>query len=153
MVKIGTVAETAIWLNGEETPEHLKRWREKDLPDLMQIYEYENGVILGDIEFDEFLPIDERVPEVPDHIRGIDVRLLVATATVIRYADPKIMPKPFLEDLRYEDRALLRRATRKAHKANSPDVLPLSDERCDEIIEYLGQETAERVLDDAIKNQ
>lgn len=153
MVELGTVVETAIWLNGEETPEQQKRWKEEDLPALMQVYEYENGVILGDLDFTELLPIDERVPEVPDHIRGIDVRLLLATTQVIRYADPKVMPRSFIEDIAYEDLQLLRDATRSAHKKNSPEVPRLSDKRCDEIIEYLGPETADRVLHDAIKAQ
>lgn len=153
VARLGQTIETSIWLNGQETVGELIKWKTKDLPDLMHIYEYENGVILGEIEFEELLPIDDRVPEVPDHIRGIDVRLLVATARVDRYAAPKIMPKPFLEELSFEDRDKLRKATRRAHQANAPEMPALSNERCDEVIEALGQETAERVLDDAIKTQ
>ncbi len=152
-MKPGMVAENAIWLNGEETDEQLRLWKEVELPKNFGNIEKKFGIILGEIWFEEKLPGDERVPEVPDHIHGIDVRLLVASCIVLDYGKPPEPITSFLEDLAFEDLELLRGITRRKHQKSNPGHKKLSDKRCDEVIEAVGPEAAEMVLHDAIKGR
>ncbi len=150
-MKPGQIIEAAVWLNGEETPEEMARWKTVDLPDMFKIAEFENGIMLGEIWYEEKELTDERVPEVPDHIHGDNVKLLVGCAKVLRFTKPTPKEKSFLDDLKFEDLQLLRRITVAAHLEKYPDYKgELSDKRCDAIIEELGPEIAERVLWEAV---
>jgi hypothetical protein len=142
----GQIATVAIWLSGQETVEQIKDYKEKQIPKMLDIASYEYGVILGDVSFEEKLPTDDRVPEVPDHIHGINVRLLVAEAEVLRYSSPKAIPKRWMDDLDAVDLAYLRGITRRTSGRK------LSDAECDEVIEQIGPRAAENALREAIKS-
>lgn len=144
-MKAGQVAEIAIWLNGAETDEHLRRWKEEEIPAIMQRTAENYGVSLGPVQFKELRPGQDRVPQVPNHIHGIDVRLLVAEAPVV----PKAVyaakaATSFVNDLTKTDLAKLRNITRHAYfKKNK---VRLGDKECDAVIDQLGVEVAMRDL-------
>lgn len=127
-MKIGDLAECAIWLDGTETEAHLKQWAH-DCP-FMMANTHEPKLKLGPVDFELKRPGQDRVPRVPDHVKGPDVRLLVATAEVIGFE--QVRKDSFLSELSEADLVRLRAATRKAHGRNLPDNV------CDQIIERLG---------------
>lgn len=135
-VKPGDLAECAIWLDGTETEAMLSQWA-TDCPYVMANSQ-EPALKLGPINFEIKRPGQDRVPSVPDHIKGPDVRLLVATAEVLGF-EP-VRRESFLNELREADLVKLRKATRKAHGRK------LSDAVCDQIIERLGPVAATQDL-------
>jgi hypothetical protein len=148
-MKPGEQIELAIWLTGTETPEHIKRFKEIDAPAIAKATEQQNGVAIGPLRFTIKKPGDDRVPKVPDHIKGPDVRLLVCEAETYD-APPSVISVGglgFIHDLTPEDLARLRKLTRRAHAKVSPGDR-LSDKHCDTIIESLGPDVAVRTLRD-----
>lgn len=137
-MKIGDVIETAIWLTGEENQEMRSRY-ERDVTEAIDCLCQEQHYLHGPVRFTEKKPGQDRVPEVPDHIHGINVRLLVAEAEVIAPA-PQTVQGSFTANLDKKDLDRLRTITRqirlKLHKQR------LTDEECDEVIEELGPEAA-----------
>lgn len=147
-MKPGDIAEVAIWLSGEETPEQIDQWKTVDCPAIMKQTEQQCGVAIGSIVFTIKRPGGERVPPVPDHIHGPDVRLLVGEATVAYRPQYTIRPSTaFVQDLDQKDRERLRQITRRAHARTHPGDR-LTDRHCDAIIEALGPDVAVKTLRD-----
>lgn len=145
MIHPGDMFEMAIWLNGEETPENVKRWKEETCKNAVSDAEAEHNVIIGPVSFLIKRPGEDRVPQVPDHIKGIDVRLLVAQATVFAFK-PTLNDGPgFIHDVEPNDLAVLRKATREAHSKRYPGQR-LNNKQCDQIINSLGPEVALKTL-------
>ena len=138
-MRIGDTSETAVWLNGEETLEQMKHFK-----GMVKEYFDElgnmKGFYHGPIKWTEKFPGGERVPPVPDHIQGINVRLLVAEADVVAEI-PRAARCKFVNDLDKKDLKHLRDVTRKNYAMKHPGVM-LTDLECDEIIEEIGPEVA-----------
>jgi hypothetical protein len=138
IVNIGDIIESAIWLTGEESLELRKRYK-RDVIESIDYLCQEQRYLHGQIQFTEKKPGQDRVPEVPDHIQGINVRLLVAEAEVVGKA-PETSIGSFTANLDRVDldrlRAITRRIRLKLYKQR------LTDEECDEVIEELGPEAA-----------
>lgn len=146
MVKVGDVVETAMWLCGRETPEQRQAF-EDDVRAAMLRAQDEHGVVLGAVVYVEKRPGDDRVPPVPDHIAGPDVRLLVAEAKAI-CAMPHfdLAESRFVDELEPDDLARLRKITRDGYARMMAQhgftMPPLTDRQCDTIISDLGPEAA-----------
>lgn len=141
---IGEVIESAIWITGDESEELRNRYTHDvtlAIADLCR----EQGVIHGPIQWLEKAPGSERVPAVPDHIKGSRVRLWVAEATVLEYA-PQTSTGSFIANLDQKDLVRLRLLTRRAAKRS------LSDADCDQIIESFGPEAAVETLRAAVRH-
>ncbi len=141
-MKPGETVHSAIWVNGTETPALMERWQTDVLKDMLEVASAEN-VALTPLRWTEKAPGDDRVPEVPDHIQGPSVKLLVAEA------DVKALPSTgnFLAELEPRDLALLRRLTREGYqrwwaKTFSDRCRPLSNPQCDTLINDIGVEAA-----------
>jgi hypothetical protein len=127
-LKIGDLAECAIWLDGTEPEAMLRQW--KTDCGFMMANSQEPRLMLGPLTFEIKRPGEDRVPQVPDRIKGPDVRLLVASAEVLGFE--AMHKQSFLNELSEADLVRLRKATRKAHGRKLPDGV------CDQIIERLG---------------
>ena len=145
-LKAGDVVEFAIWLTGAETERELQHWKTVVIPKVHADTIAQHHVELSPFSFTEKKPGTERVPPVPDHVKGPDVRLLVAEAKVGRSTRKEIVrASGFVHDLTKDDLAKLRKITRRAHRRTHPgDVL--SDKAADQVIEYLGPEAAVKTL-------
>lgn len=141
----GRLIETAIWLDGTETDEDMRRWKEETIPASIRDVERRDKVLTGPITFTEKRPGDDRVPPVPKHIHGPNVRLLVAEAMVVGAAKP-IIEVGFIGDLTDEDLVKLRRLTRGAYAKQNPTHPALTDRQCDQIINMLGPQSAVATL-------
>lgn len=138
--------EVSIWLNGEETEEHLRRWKTEQVPMLFQRAAQDNNVVISEPAFTILYPGQDRVPPVPDHIRGIDVRLLLAEATVLSERPVALKAQPgFVYDLTTEDLARLRKITRTALRKEHPGMT-FNNFQVDAVIEYLGPDVAVKTL-------
>ena len=138
-MKPGETIETAIWLNGTETPELLARFQ-ADAAEIMLEVAMSEGVALTPLRWATKQISDERVPEVPDHIQGPDVRLLVAEADVMENVTKDI--SRFLSELEPRDLVRLRRVTRDAYARQWPGQTVLTNRQCDTLINDLGPEAA-----------
>jgi hypothetical protein len=127
-MKIGDLAECAVWLDGTETDQMLRQWKTDCA--YMMVNGHEPKLKLGPISFELKRPGEDRVPAVPDRIKGPDVRLLVATAEVVGFDLTK--RASFVDELNEGDLMKLRKATRRVHGRNLPDAI------CDQIIDRLG---------------
>ncbi len=127
-MKIGELTECAIWIDGTESEAALRQW--KIDCSFMMANAQEPRLKLGPVTFEIKRPGEDRVPQVPDHIAGPNVRLLIATAEVVGF-EP-LHRESFLNELSEADLMRLRKATRKAHGKTLPDGV------CDQIIERLG---------------
>ena len=139
-MKLGDQIESAMWMDGTETELQVQT-HHAHVAAAISVLCYEQGWECGPTTFTEKQPGDECVPQVPDHISGPKVRLLVAEATV---TGKKVETKPdsFVANLDRKDLARLRKMTRVAHAKHMPSNGVLSDTQCDEIIEQLGPEAA-----------
>lgn len=135
----GDVLEIAIWLDGTETPALRARF-DKDLCTNLAEMAGIEGMIIGPLIMAEKRPGEDRVPKVPDHIQGPDVRLLVGEARVICRQPFFALPGSFVGDLDRKDLARLREITRRA----APEQL--SDMECERIIEEIGPAAAIEAL-------
>lgn len=142
-MKPGETLESAIWLDGCETDMDLRRFK-SDVIDAIDKACAENNLLRAPVRFIEKKPGEDRVPPVPDHIQGLDVRLLVAEADITGYA-PKPGARAFVGDLDKKDLDQLRVMTRRAYEASNPGKT-LNDYECDDVIEELGPDTALRTL-------
>lgn len=147
-MKPGDVIEAAIWLNGEEQPHMIESFKKSVLTNtknqLKDMY-LEPGEFTWTIK----RPGEDRVPEVPKEITGLDVRLLVGEAMVFPTKRHVILKQSgFVYDLTKEDLNRLRRLTRQAHAKIQPGA-GLNDKQCDAIIEYLGPDVALKTLRNA----
>jgi len=130
-MRLGDIIESGIWVTGDE-PESMRKWYEGQVSEAMCYLASEQGFNLGPVMFTEKHPMDDRVPEVPDHIQGSRVRLLVGEAVVESVIDRG----SFIANLEYEDLQRLRTITRK--KAGRP----LQDWEADQVIDMLGPDAA-----------
>lgn len=146
-MKAGDIAEVAIWMTGTETPEHLHHWKTVICRTIAEEAERQHHVTLGPWTFAEKRPGEDRVPPVPDHVHGPDVRLLVAEAKIGPGRPVILKESGFVADLDKNDLERLRIITRRVHARKAPGDR-LSDRHCDQIIEALGPETAVKTLSD-----
>ncbi len=135
-----TVEPQAMWLDGTETPELLERYRQ-DVLNAMLALAQSQGLALTPIRWSQKLPGEDRVPEVPDHIQGPSVYLLVAEAEVMACLET-YDPGNFLAELEPRDLLRLRGVTRKAYAKQFPGREPLSDRQCNTLINDLGPDAA-----------
>lgn len=127
-MKIGDLAECAVWIDGTETEAMLRQWKADCA--FMMSQGHEPKLMLGPLSFEIKRPGEDRVPPVPDRIKGPDVRLLIASAEVLGFEI--VAKQSFLDELDRKDLKKLRAATRKAHGKHLPDTI------CDQIIDRLG---------------
>lgn len=113
----------------------LRQWK-ADCGYLMSRSNGEPVLKLGPVSFEIKRPGQDRVPQVPAHVSGPDVRLLIATAEVLGFELAK--RSSFVDELSPRDLQRLRSATRNTHRG------PLSDEMCDQIIDQMGPVSAAR---------
>lgn len=139
-MKPGETVETAIWVNGTETPELLAQFKQ-DVLNAMLSSSLSQGMALTPLRWVEKRPGEERVPEVPNHIQGPSVRLLVAEADVMACLET-YDPGKFLADLEPRDLMRLRRVTRKAYAKQFPGRRRLSDQQCHTLINDIGPDAA-----------
>lgn len=141
----GDLAEIAIWLTGEEPEPQIAHWKTVVCAHVAQEAAEQNNVEFGPWEFVEKHPGEDRVPPVPAHIHGPDVRLLVGAAKIGPVRPVIVRESGFVEDLKKDDLAKLRRLTRRAHAKENPGQ-KLTDRQCDQIIEMLGPDVAVKTL-------
>ena len=140
----GDRVECAIWLSGTETEQEIARWKTVDCHEIARRTEEHHGVALGPWTFVIKRPGEERVPPVPEHIQGPDVRLLVGEC-VAGQGRPKVeRATGFVADLGKHDLEKLRRITRRARRKAGGGLLTNSE--CDQIIEALGPQVALKEL-------
>lgn len=142
-MELGDVIESAIWITGDESHTTRERYKQ-DVRYCIDKLCTEEGFDHGPVVFIEKRPGDDRVPEVPDHVQGSRVRLLVAEAQIT--GDLVINSKgSFVANLDRKDLLRLRQLTRnqwmKTHKGQT-----LSDSECDGYIEMYGPEAAIETL-------
>ena len=147
-MKIGDTVESAIWLNGDESLEQRQRF-ETDVSHVIDLMCQEHNVFHGPVRFIEKRPGEERVPEVPDHVQGQRVRLLVAEADITAER-PVENPGSFIANLDRMDLLRLRKLTREAHRKQNDGGL--SDHQCDAIIEQYGPEAALETLRKGVRH-
>lgn len=149
-LNIGMPLETAIWLTGAETEAELERWKQECSAELGG-FSLEQEITLTAPAWIEKRPGEDRVPPVPDHISGPNVRLLICEARVAGPAKPAILAATgFVADLDARDLARLRDITRRAHANLYPVAALLTDAQCDDVIERLGPDTALKTLRDGV---
>ncbi len=150
ILKPGDVLEAAVWLDGRETAKHRSLY-EADLREQLARVGDLYGMVIGPLIWAEKQHGEDRVPRVPDHIAGPDVRLLVAEAHVVcRMPDYTVGDGSFVHELDPADLARLREFTRHAHAWRNPGERRLTDAECDAVIERIGPETALRTLKEAV---
>lgn len=141
----GDLLEVAIWMTGTETAREIEHWKTVVCRDIAAEAEERNRVTVGPWTFTEKPVGAERVPPVPDHVSGPNVRLLVAEAKVGPGRPVILKETGFSADLEKNDLARLRNLTRKAHTKTHPGDR-LTDHQCDQIIEALGPDVAVKTL-------
>jgi len=137
-MEIGDVIENAIWMTGDE-PEGMKERYKSDVLGTFDDLCEKEGVVYGPITMHELKPGDHRCPEVPDHVQGSRVRLLVLESTVVK----KLVVEgesSFVGNLDRADLVKLRKITRDRAAKNLKRIL--SNDECDYIIETLGPDAA-----------
>ena len=140
-MKLGDVVESAIWATGEESPDMRARY-ELDVRSAIGYLCYSKGFVPGPVTFVEKRPEEDKVPDVPEHVSGQRVRLLVGEAIVVekRVVSPS---GSFVANLEYQDLVRLRTIIRREALVNG---LAMSDSECDSIIEQIGPEAAVETL-------
>lgn len=144
----GDVLESAIWLDGTETVAERARFA-NDVAEAMRAWGRRHGREIGPVTWIEKRPGDDRVPPVPDHIAGPNVRLLVAEAMIVTEGPIQRAKVGFVDDLEPSDAALLRRVTRRAYRRQYPNRRThpdLTDRQCDTLINDLGPDAAVETL-------
>jgi len=139
--EVGDTLEAAIWLDGRETVLERSRFV-LDAEDALYQAGARHGRVLGSVRWSEKRPGDDRVPPVPEHIQGPNVRLLVAEATVVNVVGVERALPGFAHDLELDDLARLRRVTRRQYRREYPDQPELTDRQCDTLINDLGPAAA-----------
>lgn len=138
-MKLDDLIESAIWITGDESQLTRKRY-EQDVIQAIDDLCSEEGFERGPVSFIEKLPGSDRVPEVPDHVHGSRVRLLVCEALIIGKS-VLTSAGSFVDNLDRKDLMRLRIITRTAWIKRNPGQV-LTDGECDHYIEQLGPETA-----------
>jgi hypothetical protein len=139
-MKLGDLAEYAIWVDGTESEQMLRQWK-ADCAYVMS-HSQEPALKLGPLSFEIKRPGEDRVPPVPGRIKGPNVRLLVATAEVIGFET--LRAESFVSGLDKRDLNRLRKATREAQGRHLPDAI------CDQIIDRMGPVAAGALAERAL---
>lgn len=147
-MKPGDLAEIAIWMTGTEPVQHVEHWKTVVCPSIARESEDRDNIVFGPWTFIEKRPGDERCPQVPAHIHGPDVRLLVGTAKIGQGRPVITHESGFVADLTKDDLSRLRKLTRQAHSKMHPGDR-LTDRHCDQLIEALGPDVAVKTLQDS----
>lgn len=134
-MKIGQVVENAMWVTGDESDAMVDGYKRQVETSITLLCD-ELGFIHGPVLWKTLRPEDDRVPEVPDHIQGQQVRLLVGESVVLA-RKPVTPVGSFVANLDRVDLERLRILTRRA--SGHADM---TDAQCDEVIEQLGPEAA-----------
>lgn len=137
-MKTGDVVENAVWITGDE-PQGMCEQYKKDVVASIDDLCQEMGFYHSPVSFIEKRPEEADVPEVPDHIQGQRVRLLLGSATVMGKV-PETIEGSFVANLDQKDLGRLREITRKAHAKAYGTIIGYK--KCDEIIEALGPDAA-----------
>ena len=137
-MKLGDDIENAIWMTGDE-PEGMKERYKKEISDTFDVLCATEGFEHGPIRVLELRPGDNRCPEVPDHIQGSKVRLLVVEATLVRQLVTETKGS-FINELERKDLMKLRKITRDRGVKDLGRII--SNAECDEVIEELGPDAA-----------
>lgn len=145
MIKPGECFETGFWMTGSESEPQITACC-RDMEAAFKKLALDAGVIIAPAIFTIKVPGDERVPEVPHHVRGHCVTLLVGEARIVGWAPQASPAGSFVQDLDLIDRARLRAITRRAHKNAHPSAARLSDADCDRMAEQIGPESAGRAI-------
>lgn len=136
-MKIGETVTASAWLTGKETPDLRAMWEARAV-EAIDILCEQHGFLHGPVRYEALPPkSDRRVPEVPNHLSGPNVRLLVAEADItgIRLIDNRA----FVGDLDPKDLQRLRQINYE-NAAKRGVFLTIAE--CDDIIEELGPEAA-----------
>jgi len=141
-MKLGDVIENAIWMTGDESVDLKAKYRNDVLGTMDDLCERE-GFIHGPITMHELRPGDDRCPEVPSHIHGSRVRLLVVESTLVTKLVVDSVPS-FVDNLERADLVKLRKITRDRVAKDLKRII--SNKECDEIIEMLGPDAAVSAL-------
>ena len=149
-MKIGDTLEAALWLSGGEPDWHIDL-EKSEIQEGFRSVQAEHHVLLAPVTYYELRPGDDRVPDVPKHVDGPDVRLVVGETRVIAHT---ALPATgsFLFDIDRADLARLRDITRREHQRRRPRERALLDAECDALIEALGPVIAARMVKAAIDN-
>jgi hypothetical protein len=145
--RIGLPVEVAVWLTGRETDDMIERFKRDCMAELGR-FGLERDCVMGPATFVEKLPGEDRVPQVPAHVSGPAVRLLVCEAHVVATGMGEAVTKAtgFVYDLDRRDLERLRKITRRAYQRRHPEQAMLTDAECDAIIEEIGPESAIKTL-------
>jgi len=130
-MRIGDLIESGIWVTGDEPP-GMRAQYEQDVRDAISYLCYEHGFVSGPVMFTEKHP-ESDVIEVPDHIHGSRVRLLVGEAAVVEKRVETSIGS-FVANLELSDLKKLREIIRRYR--------PMNDAECDELIEQIGPDAA-----------
>lgn len=152
-MKHGEPVESAFWLDGTEDEELLKGIKGKIVNKLLEQANKHN-LTVGKVHFEELDPLSDRVPAVPDHIQGPNVRLLVGWS--LAQYKPMYGPKydtPHMDDLTKESRQRLREKTKEMYAKKHPNEPPLTDKEADVFAEQLFPRTAAAELKEAIDSE
>jgi len=145
-MKPGDWLEAAVWLNGTETPELIVQFKRDIEFSFAQSANNYNVILRPEMEVEMLSPGDDRVPQVPPHISGPDVKLLVCSNVVVERKPELIVGHTgFVDDLEHKDLVLLRRITRMSYRKSHPGMA-LNNKQCDVIINHLGPDAALRTL-------
>lgn len=142
-MKVGEYIESAIWITGDESPEIRTRY-ERDVMQAVADLCSEEGFEHGPVIFTEKRPGDDRVPQVPDHVHGSRVRLLVGEAQIIGNS-VTTSEGSFIANLDKKDLVRIRAITRNGLAKHRPDYV-MTDNECDQYIEQYGPEAAVETL-------
>ena len=143
MPEIGDLIESAIWITGDESQSTRVRYEQdvrQAIADLCEEAGFENGPVT----FIEKRPGDDRVPQVPDHVQGSRVRLLVGESQILG----KLVATSegsFVANLDKKDLLRLRVITRRERLKQQPDAV-MTDSECDQYLEQYGPEAAIETL-------
>jgi len=146
-MKPGDTFEAAIWLSGKETVAIREQYR-KDMNEALTVECRRHNLTHGELRFYELRPGHERVPPIPPHIDGPDIRMLVCEADI----KPGLRPNSFLGDIDKKDLEVLRAVTRRAYAKRDPKHR-LADSDCDRIIEHIGPEAGMEAVRKAIDSR
>ncbi len=147
-MNIGQVLELSVWLTGEESVAMIERYK-TDLCDGFRETCETRNVRTSPIIFTEKKPGEDRVPPVPKHISGANVRLLLGEAMIVEIIEP-LKVNSFLGDLDKVDLERLRRMTQATARQYGAE---LSDMEADVIIEGLGPEAAYAAVKQAVDSK
>jgi hypothetical protein len=133
--------ELADWISGENP--QVIQFAKDFMGVAFKRSEEHHGIVLGEVTWSILRPGDDRAPEPP---KAIENPVMVYGVADVLYRKPRAVKVEtgITNDLEPKDLIALRQATRRAHRAACPGEPPLTDAKCDEIINRIGPETIER---------